>query len=127
MSEDKEIEKLIERKVLQTWQKALARRAQAQAPRKEESPQDIVLKIKSIVEGSRADEIIEKAVRYYGDHAIKVFKRILELHERGEISKLSDYELYEILRSLGMRIPLETKVRIVRHGSEKSFSEALSE
>ncbi len=127
MSEDKEIEKLIERKALQTWQKALARRAQAQAPRKEEGPQDVVLKIKSIVEGSRADEIIEKAVRYYGDHAIKVFKRILELHERGEISKLSDYELYEILRSLGMRIPLETKVRIVRHGSEKSFSEALSE
>jgi len=128
MSEDKELQRLLEKKALQAWQESLLRRREAlSAVKKEESRQDIVRRIRSIVEGARADEIIDKAVRYYGDDAIRVFKKIIELYERGEISKLADYELYEILQRLGMKIPLETKIRIVRHGSEKSFSEVLSE
>ncbi len=128
MSEDKELQELLEKKALRAWQEVLARRLTVKpAAKREEGPQEILRKLKSIVEGSRAEEIIDKAIKYYGDEAIRVFKRIVELYEKGEIGKLTDYELYEILQRLGMKVPIETRIRIVRHGSEKSFSEALSE
>ncbi len=91
-----------------------------------ETKEDILSRIRSIVKGSRAEEIIRKAVDIYGDDAIKVFRELVKLYERGSIRELMDYELYQILERLGLHIPLETRIRIVKHGSESSISDILS-
>jgi len=91
-----------------------------------ETREDIVSKLKRIVKGSRAEEIINKALDIYGDNALKVFREIVRLYERGSIRELMDYELYQILERLGLHVPLETRIRIVKHGSESSISDILS-
>jgi len=96
-----------------------------QTPQRE-TKEDIIAKIRSIVRGSRADEIIRKAVELYGEDAVRVFREIVRLHERGSIRELMDYELYQILERVGLHVPLETRIRIVKHGSESSISDILS-
>jgi len=66
-------------------------------------------------------------VSIYGEDAIRVFREILRLYESGSIRELADYELYQIFERLGLHIPLETRIRIVKHGSESSISDMLSQ
>ncbi len=91
-----------------------------------ETKEEIINKLKRIVKGSRTDEIISKALELYGDDALKVFREIVRLYERGSIRELMDYELYHILERLGLHVPLETRIRIVKHGTESSISDILS-
>lgn len=121
---DKEIEKLLEKKAKETWSNILEQKYREMVkPVKKISTEDIIKKMKEITKGERAEEIIDKAYTYYGDTAISIFKRIIQLHEEGVIRELYDYELYQILQKLGLRIPIETKVRIVRHGREYRIGE----
>jgi hypothetical protein len=91
-----------------------------------ETKEEIINKLRKIVKGSRTDEIIRKALDLYGDDALKVFREIVRLYERGSIRELMDYELYQILERLGLHVPLETRIRIVKHGTESSISDILS-
>ena len=121
---DKEIEKLLEKKAKETWSNILEQKYREMVkPVKKISTEDIIKKMKEITKGERAEEIIDKAYTYYGDTAISIFKRIIQLHEKGVIRELYDYELYQILQKLGLRVPIETKVRIVRHGREYRIGE----
>lgn len=123
MERDKEIDLLLKREALKLW---------AQKFEKESRPierdlrkEDVINLIKKIVEGDRTEEIVNTAIEYYGDVAIEVFKQIVQAYLKGKISKLSDVELYEILVRLGLRIPLKTRIKIVRHGEARDISEEL--
>ncbi|WP_291764431.1 DNA-binding protein [Caldivirga sp. UBA161] len=95
----------------------------AQQPKKslEEKPIDVVGEIKAMVKGERAGEIINKAIEIYGEAALSVFRQLIKLRRDGAISELTDGELYNILENVGLHVPIETKVRIVRHGKEEKI------
>ncbi len=129
MTEDKELEELLRKKAAQTWQELKLRQLrqiqEQQLRQRVLTPQDVVKEIKKIVKGSRAEEIIDRAVELYGDTAIRVFEEILKLYRSGRIGELSDYELYQILQQLGLRVPLETRIKIAKRGSEQSIGDLL--
>ncbi|NPA69627.1 MAG: DNA-binding protein [Crenarchaeota archaeon] len=124
---DKEIEELLRKKALEAWQQVQRRlRTSSTQMSQVETKEEIINKLRKIVKGSRTDEIIRKALDLYGDDALKVFREIVRLYERGSIRELMDYELYQILERLGLHVPLETRIRIVKHGTESSISDILS-
>mgnify|MGYP001772546961 CR=1 FL=1 len=79
--------------------------------------------VRQITKGDRAEEIIDNALELYKPYVLPLFRKIAELHLQGVIKELADYELYQMLLRVGIRVPVKTEVRIVRHGREYKLGE----
>ncbi len=108
-----DIETLIKRKALEAWYSSQSRYGERETT-------DVVEELRRITRGNRADEIIERAIQLYGEAARRAFSRLVDLHKSGSIRELSDYELYNYLRSMGLYVPLQTRVKVVRRGEKKA-------
>ena len=76
----------------------------------------------------RGDEVLQLAELQYPVQTRIVVKRIAELIKSGEIDSLiSGGELLAIFRSVGLRIRVDTNIRIEDHGKFISFGEKLKE
>lgn len=76
----------------------------------------------------RGDEVLELAESQYPVQAKLIVKRIVELIKSGEIDSLiSGGELLAIFRSVGLRIRVDTSIRIQEHGKFISMGEKLKE
>jgi hypothetical protein len=76
----------------------------------------------------RGDEVLRLADSQFPVQTGIVVKRIVELIKSGEIDSLiSGGELLAIFRSVGLRIRVDTNIRIEDHGKYISFGEKLKE
>ncbi|HEY7777967.1 MAG TPA: DNA-binding protein [Nitrososphaeraceae archaeon] len=76
----------------------------------------------------RADEVLRLAELQYPTQTEIIIKRIADLIKSGEIDSLiSGGELLAIFRSVGLRIRVDTNIRIEDHGKFISFGEKLKE
>lgn len=76
----------------------------------------------------RADEVLRLAESQFPVQTRIIVKRIVELIKSGEIdSNISGGELLAIFRSVGLRIRVDTNIRIEDHGKYISFGEKLKE
>jgi DNA-binding TFAR19-related protein (PDSD5 family) len=76
----------------------------------------------------RGDEVLQLAELQYPVQARVIIKRIVDLIKSGEIDSLiSGGELLAIFRSVGLRIRVDTNIRIEDHGKFISFGEKLKE
>ena len=76
----------------------------------------------------RADEVLKLAELQYPVQTEIIIKRIADLIKSGEIDSLiSGGELLAIFRSVGLRIRVDTNIRIEDHGKFISFGEKLKE
>ena len=76
----------------------------------------------------RGDEVLQLAELQYPVQTRVIVKRIVELIKLGEIDSLiSGGELLAIFRSVGLRIRVDTNIRIDDHGKFISFGEKLKE
>jgi DNA-binding TFAR19-related protein (PDSD5 family) len=76
----------------------------------------------------RGDEVLELAESQYPVQAKLVVNRIVELIKSGDIDSLiSGGELLAIFRSVGMRIRVDTSIRIQEHGKFISMGDKLKE
>jgi len=76
----------------------------------------------------RGDEVLQLAELQYPVQARVIVKRIVDLIKSGEIDSLiSGGELLAIFRSVGLRIRVDTNIRIDDHGKFISFGEKLKE
>lgn len=76
----------------------------------------------------RGDEVLQLAELQYPVQTRVIVKRIAELIKSGEIDSLiSGGELLAIFRSVGLRIRVDTNIRIEDHGKFISFGEKLKE
>ena len=76
----------------------------------------------------RGDEVLQLAELQYPVQARVIVKRIVDLIKSGEIDSLiSGGELLAIFRSVGLRIRVDTNIRIEDHGKFISFGEKLKE
>ena len=117
-----DIDEIERRRIMMKIMMEMMNKAQQKTTTKRELTRDEVIQlIRQMTRGDRAGEIIDNALRLYGDTAIQVFKQLVELHLSGRLSELQDYELYQILERVGLHVPLRTRIRIVRHGREESI------
>lgn len=76
----------------------------------------------------RGDEVLELAESQYPAQTKLVVNRIVELIKSGDIDSLiSGGELLAIFRSVGMRIRVDTSIRIQEHGKFISMGDKLKE
>ncbi|HJY10383.1 MAG TPA: DNA-binding protein [Nitrososphaeraceae archaeon] len=76
----------------------------------------------------RGDEVLQLAELQYPVQSRIIVKRIVDLIKSGEIDSLiSGGELLAIFRSVGLRIRVDTNIRIQDHGKFISFGEKLKE
>ena len=76
----------------------------------------------------RGDEVLRLAELQFPVQTRIIVKRIVELIKSGEIDSLiSGGELLAIFRSVGLRIRVDTNIRIEDHGKYISFGEKLKE
>lgn len=76
----------------------------------------------------RGDEVLRLADSQFPIQTKVIVKRIVELIKSGEIDSLiSGGELLAIFRSVGLRIRVDTNIRIEDHGKYISFGEKLKE
>ena len=76
----------------------------------------------------RGDEVLRLAELQYPPQTEIIIKRIADLIKSGEIDSLiSGGELLAIFRSVGLRIRVDTNIRIEDHGKFISFGEKLKE
>ena len=76
----------------------------------------------------RGDEVLQLAELQYPVQTKIIVKRIVDLIKSGEIDTLiSGGELLAIFRSVGLRIRVDTNIRIEDHGKFISFGEKIKE
>lgn len=76
----------------------------------------------------RGHEVLQLADSQFPVQTRIIVKRIVELIKSGEIDSLiSGGELLAIFRSVGLRIRVDTNIRIEDHGKYISFGEKLKE
>jgi hypothetical protein len=76
----------------------------------------------------RGDEVLELAESQYPVQAKLVVNRIVELIKSGDLDSLiSGGELLAIFRSVGLRIRVDTSIRIQEHGKFISMGDKLKE
>jgi DNA-binding TFAR19-related protein (PDSD5 family) len=76
----------------------------------------------------RGDEVLRLADSQFPVQTRIIVRRIVELIKSGEIDSLiSGGELLAIFRSVGLRIRVDTNIRIEDHGKYMSFGEKLKE
>lgn len=76
----------------------------------------------------RGDEVLRLADSQFPVQTRIIVKRIVELIRSGEIDSLiSGGELLAIFRSVGLRVRVDTNIRIEDHGKFISFGEKLKE
>ncbi len=117
-----DIDDVERRRIMMKMMMEMMNKAQQKVVTKRElTREEVIQLIKQITKGERADEIISNALQLYGDTAVQVFRRLVELHLNGRLGELQDYELYQILERIGLHVPLKTRIRIVRHGKEEGI------
>ena len=76
----------------------------------------------------RGDEVLQLAELQYPIQTKIIVKKIVDLIKSGELDSLiSGGELLAIFRSVGLRIRVDTNIRIDDHGKFISFGEKLKE
>jgi len=126
--EDPELAKIKARKMKKLKEKAALiekiKEVETKATMTKTNDKEIVLKYLY----DRGDEVLRLAESQYPIQTEIIVKRIADLIKSGEIdSPISGGELLAIFRSVGLRIRVDTNIRIEDHGKFISFGEKLKE
>ncbi|MFH0748670.1 MAG: DNA-binding protein [Candidatus Bathyarchaeota archaeon] len=131
MSEDEELE-YIKRKRLLEMQKHLLQEKVAEAQKekakvevlKEKDPKETL----KAVFADDAWQVWNLAEQQYPQVINEVVKALVNLVETGQLrEKISGGQLYWLFNQLGIRVRIETKIRILEHGQLKTIADKLRE
>jgi len=121
--EDKELERLKRKKMLDLQRSSL----KAQQPEKAEKPESAEDLLNRFFYG-RAWEVHRAAKQQYPKPMEEVEKALTEAIRGGKIKvKISGEDLYAFFEELGMRVRLETTIRFKEHGELKTLEQKISE
>ena len=115
MEEDKELEKLKQKKLNEIMNKI-------EKQHNEKNPKTI-LKSKLI---DRGEEVLEIAEKSYPNETKEVIKKLAELIKQGKIQNLiSGGELLSLFKNLGFNISVSTSISVSKDGKITSLSDKL--
>ena len=127
MSEDNNLELLKRRKRLAMQKRLLLQKTKEltdEAPPKPEDPQQIL----SNAFVGRGLEVWKAAEHQYPLITQKIMPELVSLIKTGKLKdKIKGEQLYWLFRSLGLRIRLNTKIRILEKGKLKTIADKLRE
>lgn len=123
-SEDRELELLRRRKLLEMRRLLEAKRREAEKPQKRPNPREILSR--HFV--GRAWEVMRAARLQYPQVAEYVERELAKLIMEGKIKgKITGEELYGLFYRLGLKVRLQTRIRIIEDGRTKSLHEKIRE
>ena len=103
----------------------LRRRLGTKQPKPDEEPRaDTVLN--RIFKG-RAWEVYNSATAQYPQTMGKVRDALVKVALAGRLKQVTGEQLYLLLRNLGLKVRLATKIRYAEHGKVKSLTEKIKE
>lgn len=102
----------------------LQRRVASKEKKKEKIDADKVL---SRVFKGRAWEVFHSARYQYPEIMNKIRDALVKLVLAGRLSEINGEQLYVFLKSIGLRVKLNTEIRFTEHGKLKSLAEKLRE
>ncbi|HEX9678702.1 DNA-binding protein [Nitrososphaera sp.] len=125
MSEDPDIEIIKARKLKEMKEKAAAmERAKSVPEKKPKSPKETIASYLY----DRGDEVLNAAYTQYPAQTEAIVARITELIISGELQeRISGGELLSLFRSVGLKVRIDTSIRIQQDGKLVSFSEKLKQ
>lgn len=119
MEEDKELEFLRAKKMLELRRKMAAAE---KTKEKEKSSRDIL--VSRLVD--RGVEVLELAEKYYPEKTALIVKKLAELITKGGVTGyISGGELLWLLRQLGLHIHVKTSIHVEKHGKLIPLTEKL--
>ena len=125
MTEDPDIEIIKARKLKEMREKAAAlerTKASAAQQKKQPTPREIV----SGYLYDRGDEVLKLAYEQYPSQTEAIVVRIAELIQGGELTdRISGGELLALFRSVGLRVRVDTTIKVEDDGKLVPFSEKL--
>lgn len=102
----------------------LQRRVASKEKKEEKIDADKVLN--RIFKG-RAWEVFHSASYQYPEIMNKIRDALVKLVLAGRLSEINGEQLYVFLKSIGLRVKLNTEIRFTEHGKLKSLAEKLRE
>jgi DNA-binding TFAR19-related protein (PDSD5 family) len=129
LSEDPDIEIIKARKLKELKEKAAAQErmkaaAASAQPKKQASSREIV----NGYLYDRGEEVLNLAYAQFPAQTEAIVAKIAELILTGEISgKISGGELLALFRSIGLRVHVDTTIKVEKDGKFISFSEKLKQ
>ena len=133
MSNDSHLDLLKRKRLLEMRRHLLEQQAREKAKvkqgtsKEQEEPVDPETILKNIFIG-RGWEVWEAARRQYPKTSEEVGKAIVTAHQSGRLrEKISGEQLFWLFQRIGLRIRLETHIRILESGEVKSIAQKLKE
>ncbi len=125
MSEDSELEKLKAKRLAEMQQNISSLKQTTEEPEKKETvnPRDMVLKFL----GFRGEEVLQNAESQFPTETKSIIQQLAKLIESGELNeKMDGGQLLQLLRSVGLRVRMDTKINVEQDGKFVSLSEKIS-
>lgn len=102
----------------------IAKKAQeALAARQPKKPTDREVVLKSFID--RADEVLASAESSYPSQIKMLIPQLAKLIREGKVKTISGGELLHFLRSLGLRVSVNTSISVQEHGKFVSLADKL--
>jgi len=121
MSDDIELKRLQLKKMMKLMSKLGAEKQQQEKP---QTPEPTPLEIVKANLGYRGEEVLAAALEEYPAETEVIVKRLAELIKAGQIQgPIDGGELYNLFRSLGLRVKVDTKIVYVKRGETKDLRE----
>jgi DNA-binding TFAR19-related protein (PDSD5 family) len=126
--EDPDIAIIKARKMKELRDKAAAFEKAKKREQQLTSPKDTDREIISTYLYDRGEEVLKLAESQYPFQTKAILARIIELIKTGEISqRISGGELFALFRSIGLKIRVNTSIKIEDHGKLVSLSDKLKQ
>jgi DNA-binding TFAR19-related protein (PDSD5 family) len=126
--EDPDIAIIKARKMKELRDKAAAFEKAKKREQQLTSPKDTDREIISTYLYDRGEEVLKLAESQYPFQTKAILARIIELIKTGEISqRISGGELLALFRSIGLKIRVNTSIKIEDHGKLVSLSDKLKQ
>ena len=126
MSEDSELEKLKAKRLAEMQQNISSiKQTETEEPEKKErqNPRDMVLKFL----GFRGEEVLQNAESQFPLETKSIIVQLSQLIKTGELNEIMDGgQLLQLLRSIGLRVRMNTKINVEQDGKFVSLSEKIS-
>lgn len=127
MADDNNLELLKQRKLLEMQKRLLLKKNFEMLKKEAEKPVD-PQKILSKALVSRGWEVWKAAEQQYPRVTQKIMPELVSLIKTGKLkNKITGEQLYWLFSSLGLRIRLNTKIRISEKGKLKTIADKLKE
>lgn len=125
MSEDPDIEIIKARKLKEMKEKAAAIEKAKRVPeKKDKTARETVMSFLY----DRGDEVLNAAYSQYPAQTEAIVAKIAELIRSGELrDRIAGGELLSLFRSVGLRVRIDTSIRVQQDGKLVSFSEKLKQ